>query len=74
MNMVISEGQLRGAFKGFKNTDTVFEFYGGRKWQQAIYQYEYFYAYMPQAKVVQEGGVYVLKVEGMTSSVVVKPA
>lgn len=72
--MVISEGQLRGAFKGFKDTDTIFEFYGGRKWRQAIYQYEYFYAYMPKAKVVQEGGAYVLKVEGMARSVVVKPA
>lgn len=38
------------------------------------YQYEYFYAYMPRAKVVQEGGAYVLKVEGMARSVVVKPA
>ncbi|UDU79083.1 hypothetical protein [Pseudomonas sp. HN2-3] len=72
--MVICEGQLRGAFKGFKNTDTVFEFYGGRKWKQAVYQYEYFYAYMPQAKVVQEGGAYVLKVQGMSSSVAVRPA
>ncbi|MGX1021018.1 hypothetical protein AB7M33_003694 [Pseudomonas sp. Y3 TE3536] len=72
--MVICEGQLRGAFKGFKNTDTVFECYGGRKWKQAVYQYEYFYAYMPQAKIVQESGGYVLKVQGMSSSVAVRPA
>lgn len=72
--MVICEGQLRGAFNGFKNTDTVFEFYGGRKWKQAVYQYEYFYAYMPKAKVVQESGGYVLKVQGMSSSVAVRPA
>ncbi|WP_430310004.1 hypothetical protein [Pseudomonas sp. PONIH3] len=72
--MVICEGQLCGAFMGFKNTETVFEFYGGRKWKQAVYQYEYFYAYMPQAKVVQEGGAYMLKVQGMSSSVAVRPA
>lgn len=72
--MIISEGQLRGAFKGFKNTDTIFEFYGGRKWRQAVYQYEYFYAYMPRAKVVQEGGAYVLRVEGMARGVMVRPA
>lgn len=72
--MIISDGQLRGAFKGFKSTETTFEFYGGRKWRQAVYQYEYFYAYMPRAKVVQEGGAYVLGVEGMARGVVVRPA
>lgn len=71
--MVICEGQLRGTFRGFKNTDTVFEFFGGRKWRQAVYQYEYCYAYMPEVQVVQEGGGYILKVEGMSSTVPVRP-
>lgn len=70
--MVIEEGKLKGSFKGFKNRDTVFEFYGGRRWRQAVYQYSYYYAYMPQAKVVQEGPNYMLYVEGMDNPVEVR--
>jgi hypothetical protein len=72
--MVIEEGQLKGSFKGFKNRDTVFEFRGGRKWRQAVYQYSYHYAYMPSAKVVQEGGSYMLYIEGMDAPVEVRRA
>lgn len=50
------------------------EFYDGQKWQQAVYSYSYFYSYMPQAKVVQEGGVCRLHVQGMMGSVEVKRA
>jgi len=49
--MLIEEGQLKGSFKGFKNRDVIFEFYGGHKWRQAEYKYYYHYAYMPRAKV-----------------------
>lgn len=72
--MAIEEGQLKGSFKGFKNRDTVFEFHGGRKWRQAVYQYSYYYAYMPRAKVVQEGSSYMLYVEGMDDAVEVRQA
>lgn len=70
--MIIEDGQLKGSFKGFKNRETIFEFYGGRKWQQAEYKYNYHYAYMPRAKVVEKGGRYVLEVEGMSDSVEVR--
>jgi hypothetical protein len=70
--MIIEEGQLKGAFKGFKNRDTIFEFYGGRKWKQDEYKYHYHYAYMPDAKVVEDGGRYMLHVEGMDDSVEVR--
>ena len=74
--MIVIEGQLKGSFKGFRNTETIFEFYGGglRKWKQAEYKYLYHYAYMPKAKVVQEEGRYVLHVEGMQDSVEVRRA
>lgn len=68
--MIVCEGQLSGDFEGFDDTDTIFEFYNGQKWQQAVYSY----SYMPQAKVVQEGGVYQLHVQGMKGSVEVKRA
>lgn len=69
--MILQEGQLRGAFKGFKNRDTLFEFYGGGVWRQNEYKYRYHYAYMPHAKVVQRDGGYYLEVEGMDDSVAV---
>ena len=71
---IIEDGQLKGSFKGFKNRDTVFEFYGGRKWKQNEYKYNYHYAYMPKAKVTDQGGRYYLEVEGMNDKVEVKRA
>lgn len=71
--MMIAEGRLKGSFRGFRNRDTIFEFQGGRKWRQAAYRYQYHYAYMPLARVVQENGRYMLFVDGMNSSVEVRP-
>lgn len=72
--MVEEEGQLKGAFNGFKDSDTVFQFHGGRAWRQAEYKYNYYYAYMPYARVTYEGGRYVLEVEGIDDSVEVRRA
>lgn len=69
--MIAEEGQLKGAFTGFRDRDAIFEFNGGRKWRQAEYKYLYHYAYMPQAKVIQDGSRFILKVEGVDESVVV---
>jgi len=70
---VIEEGQLKGSINGFKNRDTVFQFFGGRKWKQNEYKYQYHYAYMPLAKVIESGGRYMLEIEGMSGSVAVVP-
>lgn len=72
--MIVEEGQLKGAFRGFKNRDTIFEFNGGGKWRQAQYKYHYHYAYMPHAKVIQNGGRYVLHVEGIKDAIEVRRA
>lgn len=71
--MIAEEGQLKGSFRGFKDRDTVFEFFAGRRWRQAEYKYLYHYAYMPWAKVVEEGGRYVLHVDGVPDTVEVRP-
>lgn len=71
---IIEEGQLRGSIEGFKDRDTVFQFAGGRKWKQNEYKYQYNYAYMPYAKIIESGGRYMLEIEGMSGSVVVVPA
>jgi len=65
----IVEGQLKGAFKGFKDRETVFEFFGGGKWRQNEYKYHYHYSYMPRAKVIDRGGASYLQVDGLDESV-----
>jgi len=74
MGRLIEEGQLHGEFRGFRDRDTVFQFHGGKTWRQAEYKYHYHYAYMPRAKVVEEGGRDILYVEGVDDSVAVRPA
>jgi len=66
---VIEEGQLKGAFKGFRNRDTVFEFWNGGRWRQNEYKYHYHYAYMPYARVTDDSGPYEISVDGMDDSV-----
>ena len=66
---VIEEGQLEGDFNGFEDEKVIFQFFGGNKWQQAEYKYNYYYSYMPRAKVIEEFGVYYLEVEGMSDKV-----
>jgi hypothetical protein len=74
MGITVQEGNLKGAFKGFKDRDTIFEFTGGGKWRQAVYKYQYQYLYMPEARVVDEGGTYMLYVDGMNESIEVRRA
>lgn len=74
MSQIVEEGNLKGAFRGFKNRDTIFEFRNGQKWRQREYKYHYHYAYSPEAKVVEEGGRYILHVNGVSDNVEVDRA
>ena len=50
--------------------DGVFTFFAtGTKWRQNEYRYHYYYAYMPQARVVERNGRYYLEVDGVGVSV-----
>jgi hypothetical protein len=66
---ILEEGQLKGAFEGFRNWDTVFEFFAGGKWKQNEYRYHYQYAFMPHAKVVEESGQMLLYVDGIADPI-----
>ncbi len=66
---IVENGQLKGTFNGFKDRDTVFEFFCGGKWRQNEFQYHYHYAYMPKASVIREGGRYMLHVDGISQPV-----
>lgn len=59
---VVSEGRLKGAFTGWSG-GTRFTFQGGETWKQVAYAYHYHYAYMPHARVVEDGGRFWLEVE-----------
>jgi hypothetical protein len=74
MGITVQDGRLKGAFKGFRSRDTIFEFTNGSKWRQARYRYLYRYAYRPEARVVDEGGTYMLYVDGMDESIEVRRA
>jgi hypothetical protein len=47
---VITEGQLRGGIRGFRDRNTFFEFTSGPVWRQAEYKYHYQCLYMPVPK------------------------
>ena len=64
----MDEFTLKGAFKGWKNRDTLVETTCGRVFQQNEYHYEYFYAYRPEARLDGER----MQVEGSDSWVAVK--
>lgn len=67
--MIVERGQLKGGFKGFKNEKTIFEFQNGNKWKQAEFKQNYYYSFMPNAKVIQDGGRFLLEIDGMKDSV-----
>ena len=69
---IVEEGQLEGSFEGFNNNDVVFKFFRGRKFKQNEYKYNYFYSYMPRAKVIEEQGQLYLYVDGISEKVKVQ--
>jgi len=70
---VVHEGQLSASFRGFENQGTVFEFLDGSKWHQKRYKYVHCYAQKPYARIIEEGEIYHIEVDGMNDSVEVMP-
>ena len=69
---IIEESQIQNDFNGFENEKTIFEMQSGSKWQQDEYKYNYHYAHMPKAKIIEESGNYYLQVDGINDKVLVK--
>ena len=65
------DSRIAGEFSGW-NGDTVFELDNGTKWKQARYQYTYSYKYRPRAQIFQQGGQYLLAVDGMNEMIEVR--
>lgn len=60
---VVYDGQISGAFRGFRR-DALFKMRNGSYWIQAEYKYWYHYAYRPKATITRENGRHILAVAG----------
>ena len=69
---IVTNGQLRGAIRGFHDRDTLFEFSNGQIWRQAEYKYLYRYLYRPDAAVLDGPGGMVIQIRGIDESVRVR--
>lgn len=70
---LVTEGQISGAFRGW-NGKNIYKLTNGQAWKESHYKYSYHYAYMPKAKIWQDGSTYYLEVEGMSEMVEVRRA
>lgn len=66
---IVQRGVLRGAFNGFQNSSTVFEFLDGSTWQQAEEKSCSYPTYMPHARVLLKQGMHFLEIDGMKETV-----
>jgi len=65
----VLESQINGDFKGWEG-ETAYQLTNGQVWKQAIYSYEYTYAYMPEVLIYSAGGGYKIQVEGTSVEVI----
>ena len=63
MGREIFSGRIVSDFEGF-DENAIFKLSNGTFWVQARYEYWYHYAYMPEAKIIEENGRTFLSVAG----------
>lgn len=71
MGNEVSSSQIVGAFTGWTGS-SIYKLHNGEMWQQARYYYYYYYSYQPRATVYDEGGSYVMRVDGCSVDMEVK--
>jgi hypothetical protein len=67
---IIKSGTLKEPFRGFINTDTLFEFDDGQIYCQNEYQYAYMYVMKPTATIIEENGRLYITVGSLKSEVI----
>ena len=67
------QSTIRGEFTGWSG-ETVFALDNGQIWPQAAYAYHYHYAYRPRVTIVQTGTGHIIRVEGVSETVIVRRA
>jgi hypothetical protein len=65
------ESTISGDIEGWDG-ETIFKLDNGQIWQQAAYDYTYFYAYRPEVTIYQTSAGCRMKVEDETETVLVK--
>jgi len=65
------ESTISGEIEGWDG-ETIFKFDNGQIWQQAEYDYTYFYAYRPEVTIYQTSSGCRMKVEDETETILVK--
>ena len=69
---VISRGTIKGKFKGFKNSSTIFEFTDGQKWRQSEAKFVNYFAVNPEVEIIQKDGKYYMEVRGLDKTIEVR--
>jgi len=69
---VISKGTIKGKFKGFKNSSTIFEFTDGQKWRQSESKFVNYFAVNPEVEIFQKDGKYYMEVRGLDKTIEVR--
>jgi len=64
----IIESQIDGEFNGWDGNKQ-YKLINGQVWQQVEYKYEYKYAYQPEVFICDDGGRYIMSVDGTTVQV-----
>ncbi|MFA6005657.1 MAG: hypothetical protein WC775_04200 [Patescibacteria group bacterium] len=68
---IVVEGSIVSDFRGFKQ-GAIFKFNNGQVWEQSEAKHSYYYAYRPQATIVDGIDGFQLQVEGMDEPVCVR--
>lgn len=68
---LVEKSYLNGECQGWDGA-TKFALDNGQVWEQAVYKYRYFYIYRPLIKIWQDGGRYLLEVQGQTEMLPVR--
>ncbi|MDP1963768.1 MAG: hypothetical protein Q8K93_16370 [Reyranella sp.] len=68
---MVERVQLKGAHRGYKR-GALFHVRGGRIWEQTSHEYDYQYAYAPDAQLEANGSRGRIKVDGHSEWVEVK--
>ena len=69
MKKILYSGQIVSDFQGF-NENAIFKMSNGTIWVQEQYEYWYYYAYRPNAQIVEENGRIYLSVAGRSIPVI----
>jgi hypothetical protein len=67
----VIETQIDDDFEGWEG-ETIFKMRNGQIWQQSSYAYTYHYAYAPKVLIYRAGGVYKMKVDGVSGEISVR--